>query len=476
MKIYIGINVLRSFALGFIISIFCTNNILAQTPNGLQKFESNLLALKPDLQNTNTKIRYTNATPKGDTGFTLDDLVITTPPQDGNPSGKPETISIKQVIVSEFDFSQLSLADTQKKLNPPNFAKISLQGISYSGSVQDELAKKGIKPDIYNFELEYRLDVAAKTFTLSKLELQVKDKGMLSFELTLDNVVIPVDGDFSKVPDQLAIKSSKLTFDDHGLLTTYLPLGSEAIGTTPEAMFGFYAVMAGALIQGIGPDSTASADAIASFLTDWKSVKGPVTISLAPPKPLKIEDIKNAPTPDSSAKSLGLAVTYAGTRAGAFQTLVEQASAAAASQNASAPKAAAPSAEPQKDATSGMQQQTPSESGANTPPEESIVIGVRGGEGSSLTSVKGDNVSEVTYEGGSLYFKGVQGNDRIWVERFDNGESPINYLEDSFDEWSVYLTDEEGNKTQIDLYRKLIILDDNEDEALKVESAQATHK
>jgi len=90
--------------------------------------------------------------------------------------------------------------------------------------------------------------------------------------------------------------------------------------------------------------------------------------------------------------------------------------------------------------------------------------------------VKGDNVSEVTYEGGSLYFKGVQGNDRIWVERFDNGESPINYMEDSFDEWSVYLTDEEGNKTQIDLYRKLIILDDNEDEALKVESAQATHK
>ena len=114
MKIYSGINVLRSFALGLIISIFCTNNILAQTPNGLQKFESNLLALKPDLQNTNTKIQYTNATPKGDTGFTLDDLVITTPPQDGNPSGKAETISIKQVIVSEFDFSQLSLADTQK--------------------------------------------------------------------------------------------------------------------------------------------------------------------------------------------------------------------------------------------------------------------------------------------------------------------------------------------------------------------------
>ena len=84
-------------------------------------------------------------------------------------------------------------------------------------------------------------------------------------------------------------------------------------------------------------------------------------------------------------------------------------------------------------------------------------------------------MSEVTYASGSFYFKGVQGSDRIWVERFDNGESPINYTEGSFDEWSVYLTDEEGNKTQIDLYRKLIILDDNEDDALEVKSAQATH-
>ena len=463
MTKYSGMNVFRSLALGFLISFFCTNHALAQTQNGLQKFEAILLALKPDLQTANTKIQYSNATAKGDTGFTLDDLVITTPPQDGNPSGKPETISIKQVVVSEFDFSQVSLADPQKKLNPPNFAKISLQGISYSGSVQDELAKKGIKPDIYTFELEYRLDPAAKTFTLSKLEVQVKDKGMLGFALALENVVLPADGDFSKVSDQFAIKNSKLTFDDRGLLSTYLPLGSEAVGTTPEAMFSGYALMAGALLQGLGPDSTASADALASFLTDWKAVKGPVTISISPPNPLKIKDIIEAPTPEATAKNLGLAVTYAGTRAGAFQTLVKQASATPADQNAAVPKAAAPSAEPPKDTA------------ASTPPTEPIVIGVRGGKDSSPTSVKGDNVSEVTYEGGSFYFKGDQGQGRLWVERFDNGESPINYSEVSFDEWSVYLTDEEGNKTQIDLYRKLIILDDNEDDALKVESAQANH-
>ncbi|MCX8503830.1 MAG: hypothetical protein ORN52_07615 [Beijerinckiaceae bacterium] len=475
MKKYSVNIVFRSLMLGFFVSFFCTNYTVAQTPNGLQKLETILLALKPDLQQTNTKIQYTNATAKGDTGFTLDDLVIITQPQDGNPSGKPETISIKQVIVSEFDFSQLSLADPQKKLSPPNFAKISLQGISYSGSAQDELAKKGVKPDTYSFELEYRFDPAAKTFALNKLEVQVKDKGMLDFALALDNVVLPVDGDFSKVSGEFGIKSSKFTFDDRGFLSTYVPLGSEAVGTTPEAMFSGYALIAGAMLQGLGPESTASADALASFLTDWKAVKGPVTISISPSKTLKIKDIVESAAPDATAKNLGLAVTYAGTRPGAFQTLVKQASVTPADQNASASKAATPSAEPPKGTVANTQQQTPSGSGASAPLAEPIVIGVRGGKNSSPTSVKGDNVSDVTYEGGRFYFKGDQAHGRIWVKRFDDGQSPINYTEDSFDEWSVYLTDDDGNKTQIDLFQKLIILDENEDDALKIKSAQATH-
>jgi hypothetical protein len=58
-------------------------------------------------------------------------------------------------------------------------------------------------------------------------------------------------------------------------------------------------------------------DGLASFITDWKKPKGPITISVAPAKSASLADLDKIEQPNALTDIFGLKVEYAGTRAGA---------------------------------------------------------------------------------------------------------------------------------------------------------------
>jgi hypothetical protein len=66
-----------------------------------------------------------------------------------------------------------------------------------------------------------------------------------------------------------------------------------------------------------GPDTLKALDAVASFITDWKSPKGPLVLGLKPGKTASLADLDKVAMPDALTKEFGFTATYPGTTAGA---------------------------------------------------------------------------------------------------------------------------------------------------------------
>jgi len=74
----------------------------------------------------------------------------------------------------------------------------------------------------------------------------------------------------------------------------------------------------------------------------------------------------------------------------------------------------------------------------------------------ATSELHGWAVGEVVYEGGSFSFISQEGPIKNWVERKQDG-TERKFLEDDFDEWSVYLKSSDGKSlVQLDLYEKLV--------------------
>ncbi len=76
----------------------------------------------------------------------------------------------------------------------------------------------------------------------------------------------------------------------------------------------------------------------------------------------------------------------------------------------------------------------------------------------SSQDVKGPNVNEVFFNGGSFV---QEGNNR-WSELAQNGARRFSFVERGRDEWSVYLRDNSrGVNIQLDLFRKKVVYSDD---------------
>ncbi|WP_298298367.1 hypothetical protein [uncultured Litoreibacter sp.] len=76
----------------------------------------------------------------------------------------------------------------------------------------------------------------------------------------------------------------------------------------------------------------------------------------------------------------------------------------------------------------------------------------------SSQGVKGPNVNEVFFNGGSFV---QEGNNR-WSELGQNGARRFDFVEQARDEWSVYLRDNSrGVNIQLDLFRKKVVYSDD---------------
>jgi hypothetical protein len=85
-------------------------------------------------------------------------------------------------------------------------------------------------------------------------------------------------------------------------------------------------------------------------------------------------------------------------------------------------------------------------------------------------------VGEVVHDKGQLLFTGQEGPIKTWIERLNDGKE-TKWIEDDFDEWSVYLKDPKTEATvQIDLYKKIVSYGDGRSKKpriVKIKSATA---
>lgn len=282
---------------------------LASAQNGLQRFESDI---KPQIELKS--FSYASAAALGSAGFVLNDVTAVIP---GNPAtgDKESTIKIEKVTVDELDFDRLKKSARQGE-DVPRFAKMKIEGITGDDDLFKALAPYGVPKVPVDLTLDYRLDTATKVLTLSKLEVNLRGQARVALSVVLDGIS-DKSSQMQGSKDDGRLRSASLDIDDTGLIAKVLPAVAKAQGTAPEALVAVAVAMVGSLAPNQGPATMKALDAIASYVADWKQPKGPIKISIKPAKTAGLSDLDKAMEPNALTDLFGLAVDYAGTRAGA---------------------------------------------------------------------------------------------------------------------------------------------------------------
>ncbi|HZX85895.1 MAG TPA: hypothetical protein VFF19_20160, partial [Reyranella sp.] len=294
------------------LSLFAT--VQAHAQNGLQRFEKDI---KPQLEFKS--LTYDKAAPLGDKGFTLSNVVAVVPAS--ATGGKDSTIKIEKVTVEEADFDRMK--DTGKKDEVPLFAKLKIEGMTGDDDLSGMLESYGIPKAPVDLALDYRLNPADKVLTISKLEVGLQGQGSLSLSLVLDGVSDKAS-EAAGAKDTAKLRSASLVYTDVGLLSQLLPAVAKQQGMAADAMIAMAVAPIGAFAVGKGPGTVKALDGLASFITDWKKPKGPITISVAPAKSASLADLDKLEQPNALTDIFGLKVDYAGTRTGAAGGVASQ--------------------------------------------------------------------------------------------------------------------------------------------------------
>ena len=277
----------------------------AWAQNGLQRFEKEL---KPQLEFKS--LTYKNANAVGTSGFVLTDVVAVIP---ANPAtgDKESTIKIEKFAVDELDFDRLK--KDAKDDEAPRFAKLRFEGMTGDDEIFTALAPYGVPKVPVDIALDYRIDGKEKVLTLKTLEVSLRDQGKLTLALVVDGI-----SDKSSAMDDGKLRTASLTIDDSGgLLAKVLPAmakeenteAQEIVNTALMTIAGF------ATIQ--GPPTLKMLDAVSSFIGDWKTPKGPLTLGLKPASKAGLEDLDKIMKPNALVELFGFSATYPGTRPGA---------------------------------------------------------------------------------------------------------------------------------------------------------------
>jgi hypothetical protein len=279
----------------------------ATAETGLERFEREI---KPQIQLKT--FTYSGAETLGNEGFVLRDVVAVMP---ANPAtGDTEsTLKIDKATVEALDF------DRMKNINDddmPRFAKVKLEGVSGDEEAFAMLDPYGIPRVPMDVTLDYRLDGAAKVFTLKSLEIALRGQGRIGLSLTIDGVS-GKSSEVAEAKDDGRLRSASLTIDDTGLAAKLLPAIAKQQGQAPEALTALALVSIAAFTADQGPPTLKALDALASFVGDWRAPKGPLVISLAPAKTAAMSDFDKVMQPDALVDIFGLSVSYPGSRDGA---------------------------------------------------------------------------------------------------------------------------------------------------------------
>ena len=279
----------------------------AMAESGLERFEREI---KPQIQLKT--FTYKSAETLGDTGFVLHDVVAVMP---ANPAtgDKESTLKIDKVTVEALDFERLKKVDNDEA---PRFAKLRLEGVTGDEDTTALLDPYGIPRVPMDVTLDYRLEGAAKVFTLNTLEIALRGQGKIALSLIIDGVS-GKSSEAADAKDTGRLRTASLTLDDHGLLAKLLPAVAKAQGQNAEALTAIALVSISAFCEGQGPSTLKALDSVASFVGDWQAPKGPLVLALAPAKTAAVADLDKLMEPNALVDIFGLTATYPGTRDGA---------------------------------------------------------------------------------------------------------------------------------------------------------------
>ena len=280
----------------------------AWAESGLQRFEREV---KPQLELE--KLSYGGAESLGDQGFVLKDVVAVVPPS-AQTDNKRTTIRIEKVTVESADFDRLKASN---KEDLPRFLKMKFEGMTGDEAASRSLAAYGLPKVPVDTTLDYRLDTAAKRLTVEKLEFSLRGLGRIELSLVIDGVSDKAD-DMEDTKDSGRLQSASLTIDDKGLLSQLLVANAKSQGNKPEDLVALGLLTLTSLTGQQDAESMKAFDAVASFVGDWRSPKGPITFTVKPAKGASFADVGGLLMPNALRETLGLSVTYAGTRAGAI--------------------------------------------------------------------------------------------------------------------------------------------------------------
>jgi hypothetical protein len=279
----------------------------ATAETGLERFEREI---KPQIDLKS--FTYKGAETLGNTGFVLKEVVAVMPatPATGD---KESTVTIDKVTVEALDFDRMKAL---KDDDIPRFAKIQLEGMNGNDEIAGLLDPYGIPRVPMDVLIDYRLDGAAKVFTLNALEISLRGQGKLGLALVIDGVS-DKSSEVGGARDDGRLRSASLTVDDKGLIAKLLPAIAKEQGETAEAFVALALVSIAAFCDGQGVPTVKALDAVASFVGDWKEPKGALVIGLKPTKRAAIADLDKVMEPDALVDIFGLSASYPGTRDGA---------------------------------------------------------------------------------------------------------------------------------------------------------------
>lgn len=280
--------------------------------NGLQRFERDV---KPQLEFE--KFTYGSASALGPSGFVLNDVVAVIAASD-QTGGKSSTVKIAKVTVEDIDFDRLKTPKDKAKNNDdmPRFAKIRLEGMTGDDDLSNMFTAYGIPKVPADVSLDYRLDTDSKIFTLNKFEIVLHGEARTELSLVLDGVSDKASK-LDSAKEDVRLRTSTLVFDDSGLMAKLLPVMAKQNGATAEVWVAMALASIGGFANGQGAPSMKSFDALASYIGDWKAPKGPLRLTLNPPKTTSLDDFAKIAEPNALTDVFGLTVAYAGTRVGA---------------------------------------------------------------------------------------------------------------------------------------------------------------
>jgi hypothetical protein len=276
--------------------------------NGLERFEKEL---KPQFELKT--LTYSGAAPLGSSGFVLNDVVAVIP---ANPAtgDKESTVKIQKVTVEALDFDRLR--KDAKGDETPRFAKLKLEGMTGDDEMFTALQPYGVPNAPLDIALDYTLDGATRVLDLKTLEVAMRGMARFALSLVLDNVSDKAS-EVAGAKDDGRLRTAALTVDDTGLLARLLPAWAKEEGVKPEELVQTALMGLAAFAAQQGADTLKSLDAVASFITDWKTPKGPLVLGLKPAKTAGLSDLDKIMEPDALSKEFGFTATYPGTAPGA---------------------------------------------------------------------------------------------------------------------------------------------------------------